>query len=63
MGFYYRKSVSLGPFRVNASKSGVGCSLGTGFSDKERQDPPPVGASVTFQYQELSDGGVPVNAG
>lgn len=29
MGFYYRKSVSLGPFRVNLSKSGVGYSVGT----------------------------------
>lgn len=29
MGFYYRKSVSLGPFRVNVSKSGVGVSAGT----------------------------------
>jgi hypothetical protein len=29
MGFYYRKSVSLGPFRVNVSKSGLGYSLGT----------------------------------
>jgi hypothetical protein len=28
MGFYYRKSVSLGPFRVNLSKSGVGYSVG-----------------------------------
>ena len=28
MGFYYRKSVSLGPFRVNVSKSGVGYSVG-----------------------------------
>jgi DNA ligase-1 len=34
-------------------------SVGTGFSDKERQDPPPVGATITFRYQELSDGGVP----
>jgi hypothetical protein len=24
MGFYHRKSVNLGPFRVNLSKSGVG---------------------------------------
>ena len=29
MGFYYRKSVSLGPFRVNVSKSGVGYSMGS----------------------------------
>lgn len=29
MGFNYRKSVNLGPFRINASKSGVGWSVGT----------------------------------
>lgn len=28
MGLYYRKSVSLGQFRVNVSKSGVGYSVG-----------------------------------
>ena len=28
MGFSYRKSVRLGPFRINASKSGVGWSVG-----------------------------------
>lgn len=28
MGFYYRKSVKLGPFRVNLSKSGIGYSVG-----------------------------------
>jgi len=28
MGFYYRKSVNVGPFRVNLSKSGVGYSVG-----------------------------------
>ncbi len=27
MGFYYRKSVNLGPFRVNISKSGPGYSV------------------------------------
>jgi Protein of unknown function (DUF4236) len=32
MGFYYRKSVRLGPFRVNLSKSGLGYSVGgSGF--------------------------------
>jgi DNA ligase-1 len=34
-------------------------NIGTGFSDKERANPPAVGATVTFRYQELSDGGVP----
>ena len=28
MGFYYRKSIGVGPFRVNVSKSGVGYSVG-----------------------------------
>jgi hypothetical protein len=29
MGFTYRKSVNLGPFRVNLSKSGLGYSVGS----------------------------------
>jgi len=28
-------------------------------SDRERDNPPAIGATVTFRYQELSDGGVP----
>lgn len=28
MGFRFRKSVNIGPFRVNASKSGLGWSVG-----------------------------------
>ena len=28
MGFFYRKSIKLGPFRVNLSKSGIGVSAG-----------------------------------
>jgi DNA ligase-1 len=39
--------------------SGVTFSVGTGFSDKERASPPPLGATITFRYQELSDAGVP----
>ena len=34
-------------------------SVGTGFADRQREDPPPVGSTITFRYQELSDGGVP----
>jgi hypothetical protein len=42
MGFYYRRSVNLGPFRVNVSKSGVGYSVGgkgfrTGVSARGRR--------------------------
>jgi DNA ligase-1 len=38
---------------------GTQFSVGTGFSDREREAPPPVGSVVTFRYQELSEGGVP----
>jgi DNA ligase-1 len=39
--------------------SGISFSVGTGFSDKERSNPPALGATITFRYQELSDAGVP----
>jgi len=43
MGFYYRKSVNFGPFRLNLSKSGIGGSVGvrgfrTGVSAKGRRN-------------------------
>ena len=38
---------------------GTDFSIGTGFSDRERENPPAIGAKVTFRYQELSDTGVP----
>jgi DNA ligase-1 len=38
---------------------GTQFSVGTGFSDAERSAPPAVGSTITFRYQELSDGGVP----
>lgn len=38
---------------------GTDFAIGTGFSDRERENPPAIGASVTFRYQELSDAGVP----
>ena len=38
---------------------GTDFAIGTGFSDRERENPPSIGATVTFRYQELSDGGVP----
>ena len=34
-------------------------SVGTGFSDRERENPPPIGSLIQFRYQELSDGGIP----
>ena len=40
-------------------QDGTGFAVGSGLSDAERGDPPPVGSIITFRYQELSDGGVP----
>jgi DNA ligase-1 len=34
-------------------------SVGTGFSDAQRQDPPAVGSLITYRYQEMTDRGVP----
>lgn len=39
--------------------SGETFNIGTGFSDAERKQPPPIGAVVTFRYQELTDDGIP----
>jgi DNA ligase-1 len=38
---------------------GTNFAVGTGFSDAQREAPPPIGATITFRYQELSEGGVP----
>jgi len=38
---------------------GVEFAVGTGLSDKQRENPPPVGAVISYRYQELTDGGVP----
>jgi len=48
----------LGALRVRLA-DGTEFSIGTGFSDKQRESPPAVGSTVVFRYQELSDGGVP----
>ncbi|MFL5329198.1 MAG: DNA ligase [Gemmataceae bacterium] len=34
-------------------------AVGSGMSDADRSSPPPVGALVTFRFQELTDGGIP----
>ncbi len=33
--------------------------IGTGFSDSDRESPPPINSIVTFRYQELTNGGIP----
>jgi DNA ligase 1 len=48
----------LGALIVQLS-DGTKFNVGTGFSDAEREDPPNIGAVITFRYQELSNDGVP----
>lgn len=42
-----------------AMPSGTLFNVGTGLSDAERNNPPPVGTIITYRYQELSADGVP----
>src|SRR5262249_29211322 len=39
--------------------NGIEFSVGTGFSEAQRQNPPALGSDITFRYQELSEKGVP----
>jgi DNA ligase-1 len=39
--------------------NGIEFAVGTGFSDRELDNPPPIGSTITFRYQELSEAGVP----
>lgn len=38
---------------------GTEFAVGSGLSDAERDNPPAVGSTITFRYQEMTDGGVP----
>jgi DNA ligase-1 len=40
-------------------RNGKRFNVGTGLSDHEREDPPPVGAIITYRFQELTDDGIP----
>lgn len=48
----------LGALRVRGA-DGVEFLLGTGLSEAERRDPPPIGTVVTFRYRELNSRGIP----
>lgn len=39
--------------------SGLRFKIGTGFSDEERQSPPPVGSTITYKYYGLTENGIP----
>jgi DNA ligase-1 len=44
---------------VVAMPDGQTFSVGTGFSDAQRNNPPPIGTVITYRFQELTDRGVP----
>ena len=53
-----RHAGRMGALRVR-SPAGVDFLLGTGFSDAERESPPPLGSWVTFTHRGFTADGVP----
>lgn len=53
-----RHAGRLGAVVVELS-NGLTFSVGTGFSDAQRQYPPAIGSTITYRYQEMTDRGVP----
>jgi DNA ligase-1 len=53
-----RHAGRLGALRVRAP-DGREFSLGTGFSDAQRRDPPALGTVVSYRYRELTAKGMP----
>ncbi|WP_404340704.1 DNA ligase [Pseudoalteromonas mariniglutinosa] len=48
----------LGALRVK-NKQGIEFSVGTGFSDDERRNPPPIGSTITYKYHGYTKNGLP----
>ncbi|MGO3299533.1 MAG: DNA ligase [Pseudoalteromonas sp.] len=48
----------MGALRVKTD-SGVMFSIGTGFSDNERANPPAIGATITYRYHGFTKNGLP----
>lgn len=48
----------LGSLRVR-NQQGMEFSVGTGFTDAERANPPPIGSMITYQYHGHTNNGLP----
>jgi DNA ligase-1 len=48
----------MGALLVESTQGGR-FRIGTGFSDAERVDPPPIGAQITYRYHGFTDAGIP----
>lgn len=44
---------------VVQTPDGIRFKLGTGFTDAQRREPPPVGATVTYRYRDVTPAGKP----
>ena len=53
-----RNAKRLGALLVKLP-DGVQFKIGTGFSDRERDKPPPIGSTITFKFYGLNKSGVP----
>jgi len=53
-----KNSGMLGALRVRTT-DGREFSLGTGFTDAQRREPPPIGVTVTYRYHDLTNTGMP----
>jgi DNA ligase-1 len=53
-----RNKGRLGALLVELA-DGTRFAVGSGLTDAQRESPPPVGNTITFRFQELSDRGVP----
>ena len=53
-----RNTERLGALLVKLA-NGIEFKIGSGFSDQERENPPPVGSTITFKHQGLHKSGVP----
>lgn len=48
----------LGALRVETAE-GLQFNIGTGFTDLQRQTPPPIGATITYRYHGFTKNGLP----
>ena len=48
----------LGALRVR-NQQGIEFSVGTGFTDAERANPPPIGSTITYKYHGYTNNGLP----
>jgi DNA ligase-1 len=53
-----RHAGRLGALRLRLP-DGRSVAIGTGFTDAQRDDPPPLGSVVTYRYRELTASGLP----